>query len=492
MRLTHFTAVALLALLTAPASLAQSPSDLLQKGLHLQEAAGDVDGAIAFFRQVVSSASVTNKPLAAQAQYQLVLCMLQKGDRPAADRELAALTTNFGSMTDLIDKARRLLPGSATLLPAPWGDSESEQLNIKRDGVLTSEYLFYSANAWTAADTAQNRKQIDVYMEQRPPSSAQSDPRQNVYLRWELRTAKSTRGIWALADRDTLKLAKPAYPNSSENRPHYESDDDLGDPLAVPFTGPATDVEESVFLLRRLPLTVGYKTSIPVTSRTLSPVNTELTVTAIETIQTVAGKFNCYKISFPSLSQTFWIGVEGSRPLVKIQTTKVEAELVKTWDNTDLLKPFAQALTGSSLSLSEPVLHLDGSMSASASTPGEVGAAITIRKHYTAPVEIPEALQRELDRTLEPRWLNPMQNYKARPGSLQHRTVGGQQALICVFDHYQPEHPNDTLPNRAEVLYAAWIVTTGEIIEITAEPQPGSLATFRWRFEPLLDIVRIP
>jgi hypothetical protein len=492
MRLTHLAVAALLALLAAPASLAQSPSDLLQKGLHLQEAAGDVDGAIAFFRQVVSSASATNKPLAAQAQYQLVLCMLQKGDRAAADRELAALTSNFGSMTDLIDKARKLLPGSATLLPAPWGDSESEQLNIKRDGALTSECLFYSANAWTAVDTAQNRKQIDGYMEQRPPSSAQSDPRQNVYLRWELRTANSTRGIWEIADRDTLKLAKPPYPNSTENPPHYESDDDLGDPLAVPFTGPATDIEESVFVLRRLPLAVGYKTSIPVTSRTLSSVNTELTVTAIETIQTIAGKFNCYKVSFPSLSQTFWIGVEGTRPLVKIQMPKVEAELVKTWDNTNLLKPFAQALTGSSISLGEPVFHLDSSMSATVHTPGESPTTITIRKRYTAPADIPEALQRELDSALKPRQLNPLQNYKLRSGSLQRRTIGGQQALVCILDYYQVEHPNDTIPSNADVIYKAWIVTSSEIIEISADSNPGKLATLRWRFEPLLDAVRIP
>jgi hypothetical protein len=87
----QFAVAAILVLQLTSLGSAQSASELLQKGLHLQEAAGDVDGAILFFRQVISSAVATNKPLAAQAQYQLVLCMLQKGDREAARKELAAL-----------------------------------------------------------------------------------------------------------------------------------------------------------------------------------------------------------------------------------------------------------------------------------------------------------------------------------------------------------------------------------------------------------------
>src|SRR6185312_10608617 len=48
-------------------------------------------------------------------------------------------------------------------------------------------------------------------------------------------------------------------------------------------------------------------------------------------VQTPAGKFNRYKISFPSIGQTFWIGVEGKRPFVKFQSGNVQAELVKVW-----------------------------------------------------------------------------------------------------------------------------------------------------------------
>src|ERR1035438_9506630 len=92
-------AVAAVLLLGAPAK-GQSAADLLQKGIHAQETVGDVDGAIQIFRQVAASPTA-NKVLAAQAQYQLVVCMLQKGDRAAARKELDLLARNFPDQADL-------------------------------------------------------------------------------------------------------------------------------------------------------------------------------------------------------------------------------------------------------------------------------------------------------------------------------------------------------------------------------------------------------
>src|ERR1035438_5402656 len=112
------------------------------------------------------------------------------------------------------------------------------------------------------------------------------------------------------------------------------SDDLLGDLSAAPFAGPAIDAEPLVFRMRMLPLAAGYKTTLTTLPFLLGygvPRPVELAVTAVETVQTVAGKFNCYKVPFAALGQTFWIGVDGARPLVKFQSGKVEAELVKMW-----------------------------------------------------------------------------------------------------------------------------------------------------------------
>src|ERR1035438_6323770 len=104
---TRYLAAAILAAMFSAATAgAQSGADLLQKGIYAQETLGDLDGAIRIYRQVTGSATAP-KQLAAQAQYQLVLCMLQKGDRAAAAHELDLLTRDFPDQQDFINRARK-------------------------------------------------------------------------------------------------------------------------------------------------------------------------------------------------------------------------------------------------------------------------------------------------------------------------------------------------------------------------------------------------
>jgi hypothetical protein len=351
--------------------------------------------------------------------------MLQKGDRPAAQRELATLERNFSDMPDIVAKARKLIPGSSALLPEPWGDDESEQLDIKRDGVATGEYLYYSADAWTrlARDLAENYRRND-------PNSPYL---QAVVLQWELKTKKSTRSITVTIDRDTRRLIGKTQGRDAQ-QPRYASDDDLGDELATPFIGPATDVEQSVFLLRRLPLAVGYKTAIPVTSNAVAPSQLELTVTGIQSVQTTAGKFNCYKVSFAGIGQTFWIGVEGQRPLVKFQSGGVEAELVKVWGPESLIESVAAAVGSAGSTARGPVVHSGGSVSTDLSVEGTY-VVVTDFKRYTPRAEIAQVLERMLAEKTSERHVNPVSDYKVRPESLQSRTMGGRQALTCLLDY---------------------------------------------------------
>jgi hypothetical protein len=235
--------------------------------------------------------------------------MLQKGDRSAAAQELQQLARNFPGEADLVGKARKLVPGGTETLPEPWGESEVAQLNVKRDGQSTGEYLAYSVD--------------HNHPDPRPGANPPGTFPQALVLRWELNTKATNRSLVIEADRDTMQPVG--------KRHQMESSDDLGDPTAIPFKGPAIDNEESVFLMRRLPLAVGYKTKLPVAVEQVVPSQFELAVTGIEPVQTPAGKFNCYKISFAALGQTVWIGADATRPLVKFQAGNVEAELVKVW-----------------------------------------------------------------------------------------------------------------------------------------------------------------
>ena len=470
----HIVAAAIAALLLSVPGGAQSASDLLQKGIHAQEAAGDLDSAILIFRQVVNSAS-SNKALAAQAQYQLVLCMLQKGDRAAASKELAALERNFPEMPDLVSKARKLIPGTAALLPEPWGESECAQLNIKREGVETGEYMYYCADARLNALSEFERK-----MEAQRPNS--SYPRTSGF-KWELKTRNSTRSISVWVDRDTMRPS---------GKPDFSSDDDLGDALAAPFAGPATDVEQSVFLMRRLPLAVGYETTLPVTSYRFSPSQMELAVTGIETVQTPAGKFNCYKVSFGDLGQTFWIGVEGARPLVKFQSGSVEAELVKVWGTENLLAPLESVVRAAGAKLADQRTGPGNMVSAHLEIPNfDRWLYVTLRKIHTPPAEIAQALRRAMTETIDGRRWYPDYDDKVRPGSVQTRLIGGQQALSCLLD-YSAGPVSDPNPDNRKTHYYVWIGTENAIVELRADMARSEVGVFRWQYDPIIDAVRIP
>jgi hypothetical protein len=448
-------------LLGAPAH-AQSAADLLQKGIHAQETVGDVDSAIQIFRQVAALPSA-NKTLAAQAQYQLVVCMLQKGDRSAARKELDLLARNFPDQPDLFARARKLVPAGDTLLPSPWGEIEGSQLNIKRDGVFTGDYLHYSVDPL-------------------PSRPGRPDNPQAVVLRWELTTANTVRSVQVEVDRDTMQPL---------GKPDLNSNDDLGDPSVTPLSGPAIDIQQSVFLVRRLPLAPGFKANLttkPFTlaSKVKSPV--ELAVTGIETVQTVAGKLSCYKVSMPAIQQTFWIGVDGARPLVKFQAGNVEAELVKVWTTNVLESMLAFAKAAGWTNFGS-----DNAMFAPKMGPGPVGqttivnpddtnqnVAITLREIYTPKTEIAKALQKTMaDRLKETGDI-------VRPESVETLEIGGQQGLRCVATSRAGQNAQNT------VNYYVWIRTGSTAVEFTTNRPPWAFAVFRWRFDPVLATVKVP
>jgi hypothetical protein len=101
----RFVAVAMLALsLLATAGSAQTAAELLQKGIYTQQTAGDVDGAVKIYQQVIGMAGVDHA-IAARAQMQIVTAFLQKGDLPRAARELTTLRLNYGDQKEVVAAA---------------------------------------------------------------------------------------------------------------------------------------------------------------------------------------------------------------------------------------------------------------------------------------------------------------------------------------------------------------------------------------------------
>jgi hypothetical protein len=336
-------------------------------------------------------------------------------------------------------------------------------LNIKRDGAETGEYLYYSADAFVPTAPAPS-----TFM----PNASSRPPRATI-LRWELGTKNSTRSITLTANSDTMRPV-PKQDTFPFDNPRFNSDDDLGDPLAVPFAGPATDAEESVFLMRRLPLAVGYKTTLPVTSNWYAPRPMELAVTGIESVQTAAGKFNCYKVSFTAIGQTFWIGVEGARPLVKFRSGNVEAELVEMWGSENVLASLAALAKEAGGELRDTKVEPGGTVRTILRLASDLDLYVTIHKIHTPPEEIAQALQLTLSE-------NP-KNFVVHPGSLRTRLIGGHQAISCVLE----------ARDRDELDYVVWIRTESLAVELRRDTSRQNIGVLRWRFDPIIDAIRIP
>src|ERR1022692_4852788 len=88
----------------------------MQKGIYTQETAGDLDGAIAIYRQIVSSGN-SPRDLAAQAQYRLAQTLLQKGDLPNAAQEFEKLARNYADYGKLISSMASTAQGKTFFFP---------------------------------------------------------------------------------------------------------------------------------------------------------------------------------------------------------------------------------------------------------------------------------------------------------------------------------------------------------------------------------------
>jgi hypothetical protein len=93
--------VALAIAMAALPGSAQSVAQQLEKGVYAQQTAGDLDGAIRIFREIVAS-NPAQRVYAAQAQMHLAQALLQKGDLSGAAQEFNTLAANYSEFRNLV------------------------------------------------------------------------------------------------------------------------------------------------------------------------------------------------------------------------------------------------------------------------------------------------------------------------------------------------------------------------------------------------------
>ena len=110
------------------ARAAESPSELLEKGIYTEETVGDLDAAVKLYEQAVAEAKKT-EAVAAKAQYRLGLCLLKQGKKEQGIAALEEVGRRFPDQKELVAAARKHLPArpGLKLRPPMWGDGESFQ-----------------------------------------------------------------------------------------------------------------------------------------------------------------------------------------------------------------------------------------------------------------------------------------------------------------------------------------------------------------------------
>jgi hypothetical protein len=127
----------LAALLALPAAAQTQPtaSELLQRGIYAQETAGDLDGAIKIFRQIVDS-HPQQREIGAQAQYRLGMTLLAKGDSNGASQEIQRLGWDYPDYNALIASANKANGAFTVRLRIPPTNDELQNIAEERDRAL--------------------------------------------------------------------------------------------------------------------------------------------------------------------------------------------------------------------------------------------------------------------------------------------------------------------------------------------------------------------
>lgn len=474
MRTKWIAAAALVAVLGGGTMLyGQTTSELLQKGIYMQETLGDLDGAMAIYKQVAQMAK-DSRANAAQAEYRLGLCLQKKGQQAEAAKVFQALIAEYPDQTDVVAKAKALVPAEAALrlLPAPWVDGELLELRMKM-GTKAVGTMRYSVQS---SKTNSDRWLFETHT---------VSPMMHYFTRVE-------------TDRETMKPIASTwfnYPVLGEVQISYQGNEARVQPKGkdlktVALDGTAWDNEEVAAVMRRMPLSPGYKTQLAVVSPAGLVVKLGLSVTGVEDVQTAAGSFHCYRVELDTVNQKFYISTDPSRYLVKLDTGMVVVELqsigkvgglqtASTYRN-DKLGFSVEAPAGWFVDNYDALASKDSSV-VQVVDPDAIGL-ITLRVWLIQP-DFPAtstAMQASLQKAL-----SDDSDKKIRPDSWQTRQVGGRPAVSYIAE----DAP--AMFNAKMTEYTVRVRGVSTCAEISVKVDPKDFEVFRARFEPIVDTLTL-
>jgi hypothetical protein len=286
-------------------------SELLEQGIYSEETKGDLDGAIKIYHEIVAD-NKAGQTVAAQAQFRLAVCLHKKRDHIGATAAFEKLIKDYSDEKELVAAARQYLPAEPQLLPVPWTDGEEMRMVFKFQSGFVVGACSYAVNM------AESNGRKAWSLCSRSFAGSQSVSRVEV----DEETFKPIHSFWK---HSMIGEADARYfPAAAELK--VKGKDEA---KKVNFEGTVYDNEQAIQLMRRLPYSEGFKTSLKfLVSLTGMVIPVELEVTRRETLEVQAGRFDCFKAQL-SIGQTFWYSADAHRYLVKLEAGGAIAELAE-------------------------------------------------------------------------------------------------------------------------------------------------------------------
>ena len=293
---------------------ADDPVKLLEKAIYLEETVGKLDEAIKGYQTVIA-ASKESIDSAAQAQFRIASCLAKQGKTQESNAAFQAVVDNYSQATVWVNKAKEQLPGEPKLLPVPWGDGDELHMDITLpNGMAAGRQVFrvskvakdgrdyWQCDNWqmVTLNGMVSRSRVDVDFESFKPI-------RSTWTHTLLGQADATYD----QDKVTVEVAGKEKP------------------VVLKLDKIMYDNEQCAEVLRRLPLEVGFQAEVTAVSTLVAQkVPITVSVDKKETIETPAGKFECFKIDF-SIGQSFWVSSDKHRYIVRFEAGGVAANLTK-------------------------------------------------------------------------------------------------------------------------------------------------------------------
>jgi len=478
-RTMAFVGVATAAITMAAAARAESPSELLEKGIYTEETAGDLDGAIAIYEKVVAEAKA-GQALAAQAQFRLGQCLLKKDRKAEATAAFEKLIRDYPGEKELLAKARKFVPEGLPMGPVPWADGEVLQIDMRLTTGMDIGTVYYTSRS---ADL--DGRKIWRVGSQTVAWVGNVYGASSVDADWD--TFRPISSCFKMTPLGTFNARfSPSQVVVSSEGPDGKVTERTFDETQVVY-----DNEQAMDVMRRLPFAPDYKTTLPVfAAMGAGNILFPLEVKCVEKVKVPAGEFECFKVHLGMVNQDFWFSNDAHRYLVKFEAGAVIAELA----SVEQIKPgetrqYENAQCGFSLTSPNDwffhVLREDkpGDVKAFILDPqGDAYTEMTVVKNADMKAEEQESLRKWMDGKVES--LGKMKkDFVVRADSWQERTLAGRSTLSVVADWSGGKQ-------KKVDFYAAVRIDAGVLFFAYSIPA-AQFDDFRKQFDAIIDTLKV-